>query len=126
AGVKYAAEYNAKSFYENQINLRKQFRYPPFTRILQIITQHEKQENSLKKMNEIKKIIDTIINKNKFNDINILGPAPAPLFKLRNKYRYSIILKCGNINEIKIIGAAVKKERRGNDVLVIVDPVNTL
>jgi primosomal protein N' (replication factor Y) len=125
-GIKYAAEYNEKEFYEQQINLRKQFKYPPFSRILQIITQDGKQEISLQKMNSIKNIIDGIIEKNKFKNIIILGPAPAPLFKLRNKYRYSMLIKCNSINEIKTIGIEVKKQRRGSDIIVIVDPVNTL
>lgn len=124
--IKYAAKYNISEFYEKQIELRKQFKYPPFSRILQIIAQDEKQEVSLQKIDKIKSIVENIIKRNNFKDINILGPAPAPIFRLRNKYRYSMILKCNDQNKIKTIGMAVKKQRRRNDILVIVDPINTL
>jgi|DewCreStandDraft_4_1066084.scaffolds.fasta_scaffold21267_3 primosomal protein N' (replication factor Y) len=123
--VKYASTYNIEEFYKNQIELRKQFKYPPFSIILQIISQDKNQQNSFEKIKKVKSIIDNIINKNNYK-ISILGPSPAPLFRLRNKYRYSIILKCNNSDEIKKIGRAVKKQRRGNDILVIVSPVNTL
>lgn len=124
--IKCAVKYNISEFYGKQIELRRQFKYPPFSRILQIITQDEKQEVSLQKIDKLKNIVEDIIKSNNFKDINILGPAPAPIFKLRNKYRYSMILKCNDYNKIKTIGAAVKKQRRGNDILVIVDPINTL
>lgn len=124
--IKYAAEYNTMEFYNKQIELRKRFRYPPFSRILQIITQDAKQEVSLQKIDKIKHIVDYVMKKNNFKNINILGPAPAPIFRLRNKYRHSMILKCNDDKEIKTIGTAVKKQKHGSDILVIVDPINTL
>ncbi len=124
--IKYASVYNSKDFYENQIRLRKQFKYPPFSKILQVITRDVKQDVSLKKINKLKDIIEDIIKKNKLMDIIILGPAPAPLFKLRNKYRYSMIIKCNNFSEMRTIGQAIKKERRGSDIVTIVDPISTL
>jgi len=125
-GVKSASEYDSKGFYEKQIEIRKQFKYPPFSKLLQIISQNEKQEISLKKIDRIKEIVDDVVKKYGFKDVIILGPAPAPLSRIRNKYRYSMILKCSNVNEIKIIGKTVKKERHGNDLAVIVDPISTL
>ncbi len=70
-------------------------RYPPFTTLF-LINLSSKHENKLiKKAQSI-----GIILKNKlssYNDLNILGPCPSPLSKIKEKYRWQIVIK-GNIN----------------------------
>lgn len=95
--IQYAAENNYDSFYKNEIMMRKTMNYPPFTNIL-VITMSSEDENLL-----IKNIQNVGVNlkyKIQYDDkITLLGPCPCGISKIKNFYRWQIIIK-GHINEI--------------------------
>ncbi len=77
-------------FYNQEIELRKMLNYPPFCDIIMISFQGTD-------INEIQKISNLVYRKIKsVNDenINIFKPVPSPVDKIKNKYRWRIILKC--------------------------------
>ncbi|MEK6690745.1 MAG: primosomal protein N' [Nitrospirota bacterium] len=76
-------------FYKEEIRLRKELRYPPFYRIIRIIIKCDNEEGLVKKIPELKGIIKASDTK----DIEILGPAPAHIYKLKGMYRWHLILK---------------------------------
>ncbi|GAA0734688.1 primosomal protein N' [Clostridium oceanicum] len=90
-----ASKGDYKDFYDKEIKIREDMRYPPFTTLF-LINLSSKYENKLiKKAQSI-----GIILKNKlssYKDLNILGPCPSPLSKIKEKYRWQIVIK-GNIN----------------------------
>ena len=122
AGIKYVKKYEIDKFYEEQLQLRKTVGYPPFKNLLQIIVQNEDEAKCVK---EAERVFD-VIEKTGIKNMNILGPAPAPLSRIRNKYRYSIILKSVSKKDLNRAGRAVKKLRKGSEIAVVVDPVSTL
>ena len=82
-------------FYNTEIALRKQLKYPPFCDIMLI------GFNSLSEK-EIIELSNRVYNylKNKLNgqDFIVLKPMPSPIDKIQNRYRWRIIIK-GNITE---------------------------
>ena len=118
--------YSTEKFYEEQLKIRKELGYPPFGKMMQVIIQDENEEKAFNDAEKIADIVQKTINKEAMKMISILGPAEAPLSRIRNKYRVSIILKSKNAKSLNIIGRAIKQNSRGLDVAVIVDPVNTL
>ena len=104
--LKYTASHDIKGFYEKELNIRKEYGYPPYAKIiaLKLIGKNLKdlEENAL----NIKKIICEIIagpvkynnnnSKRNYNDnskITVLGPSPCLVEKIKNNFRYMIILK---------------------------------
>lgn len=85
------------NFYKNEIILRKEFNYPPFSNIINIIGISEnkiKLEEDIKKnyeilINDLCKIIDNLKD-------NIFGPNSAPISRINKKYRYQILIKCSD------------------------------
>jgi primosomal protein N' (replication factor Y) (superfamily II helicase) len=125
-GIKSAVKYDSKEFYSGQVKLRKEHSYPPFASLLQIIIQDVNEEKCAEAAEKTAGKISKIIEKHKINGLKILGPAPAPLSRIRNKYRYSIILKSPSRKDLNVIGREIRRDKRGSDIAVIVDPVNTL
>ena len=80
-------------FYETEIALRKQLKYPPFCDIILIGFNSGKEEEikrvSLFMYNEL----NSKLNKNEFK---IFKPMPCPIDKIQNRYRWRIIIK-GNM-----------------------------
>ena len=124
--IEMTRKYATAEFYAEQLHIRKELGYPPFGKMMQIIIQDENEEKAFKDAEKVAEIIQKTIQKEAMKMIFILGPAEAPLSRIRNKYRMSIILKSKNAKSLNVIGRAVKQNARGLDVAVIVDPVNTL
>ncbi len=82
-------------FYETEIAIRKQLKYPPFCDIILIGFNSESEE-------EIKRISNFVyeyLNKKLINDeFKIFKPMPSPIDKIQNRYRWRIIIK-GSMNE---------------------------
>ncbi|MQG47252.1 MAG: primosomal protein N' [SAR202 cluster bacterium] len=80
-------------FYNNEIEKRKDLRLPPFTKIVKIIVFDTVEEIAKKNASSCRETLLTQISSQKKEDINILGPIPSFPYKLKNNFRYEIIVK---------------------------------
>ena len=119
----YAKEQNYDKFYETEIKLRKILKNPPFCDIILIRFSGEN-------LSEIEKA-SNIIYQNLKSNINsktgmVYKPVPAPIDKIKNKYRWRIIIK-GKVNNnmINIINSALEKVDFKNTVISVnINPSN--
>lgn len=81
------------NFYNEEIRIRECMNYPPFTKILHIVLS-SKNENLLIKtsMN-----LGVLIKKYTDDEVNMLGPCPCEISKIKEMFRWQIILK-GNFD----------------------------
>jgi len=81
---------NYEDFVKKELQERKKHLYPPFGKLsllrIESISEGQAKKTAFKVSNALQNI----------NNLNILGPAPAPHFRLKNKYRYHILLKSKN------------------------------
>ncbi len=94
--IKYSAVNDYISFYNEELSIRKKLNYPPFCYIV-LIRIISKDYDKVSKMSY--KIGDYL--KDKIKDEIILGPSTANIFKINNKYRFQIIIKYRDINNIR-------------------------
>ena len=110
--IKCAKKQDYKMFYNTEIALRKQLKYPPFCDIILI------GFNSLIE-NEIIKVSDMVYTylKDKLDEQTfiILKPMPSPVDKIQNRYRWRIIIK-GNMTDTanQIINNCLKQVYESN------------
>jgi primosomal protein N' (replication factor Y) len=89
--LKCAQEHNFKKFYQEESNFRSKLGYPPFSKIIKFEFTGSEEKEVFKKAEEFGKLIEKFKeNSNCF--FQILGPAPAPIYKVKKKIRYHIIL----------------------------------
>lgn len=128
----FSKEHNIHGFLENEKNNRKELRYPPFTRIANIKLQGNSEDKIGMAANECLVILKKQIQKLDLGkNISILGPAPAPLYKIRGKYRWQILIKASTpaclsrllSSSLSIISDSLPAACR---VAVDVDPINML
>ncbi|MDW8801087.1 primosomal protein N' [Clostridium sp. A1-XYC3] len=102
--IRYAASNDYESFYTEEIELRENMEYPPFSDIL-LINMSSKNENLLIK--SIQNVGIFLKNRLEENDkINMLGPCPCEISKIKELYRWQIIFK-GKID--KEFGENIRK-----------------
>ena len=80
-------------FYETEIELRRQLKYPPFCDIILIGLTSTNLKEIEEESNKIYEFLKSNLNKEEFN---VLRPMPAPIDKIQNRYRWRIIIK-GNM-----------------------------
>lgn len=79
-----------KNYYDNEIKIRHQLNYPPFSRIVIIESKSEDQKLAESKIKEIFNLLKQLDTENK---LDILPPN-TPLFsKLKDKYRFHLLIK---------------------------------
>ena len=116
---------NYDEFYETEIELRKQLKYPPFCDIISIgLT--DTDNNKIKNVSErLYNNISRTIKNEKMN-FNIYKPLPCPIDKIKNKYRWRIILK-GKLNNkiIDIINKSIEQvNSKTTRIIVDTNPTN--
>lgn len=91
ASLNYAVNNNYEELYKEEIRVRKIMNYPPFSKIL-LINAQSKDEIRVKKFMHIlsEKLCTLELEK---KNIEILGPTPCIITKIKENYRWQIILK---------------------------------
>lgn len=92
--IKFAQDADFKSFAEHELPQREELSYPPYGKLASIRLQGldlYKVERAAKELASRAMYLNT--NFEDYSGIRVLGPTPAPLFKLRSKFRYHIMLK---------------------------------
>ena len=100
--IQLAGQQDFESFYNNEIVIRKALVYPPYCDMCVISFSGE---NELKVLNCSKAFFssfqDLLEKKYNTQKVIVLGPLPARISKVGNKYRYRIIIKCKNNKNIR-------------------------
>ncbi len=102
-------DYNA--FYDDEIKIRKAMLYPPFVQMCMVGFVCENSATVSKATVLFMNMLTNKLNA-EYSDIpiRILGPSPASIPKVNNKYRYKIILKCRNDSRFREMLSAVMTE----------------
>lgn len=122
--LEYASNQDYKSFYENEIELRKLLTYPPYCDIISVSFIGE-NENKVALCS--KKFFELLIEENEKykHKIIVLGPSVAKIAKLNNTYRYRLSVKCKNSKNIRNmfndIQKNISKIKEYKDVSVSLD-----
>jgi len=121
--IKLAGEQDFKKFYFEEIKSREDLFYPPFSHLILILFLGEDEKRTLSVADKLSLALKERIGKLSLNENIILGPAPAPLEKLKRNYRYQVVVKTKKVREVvKILEEVLEgKEFKSKKVRVVVD-----
>lgn len=116
-----------QDFAGDELSLRKDFHYPPYTRIARLLftSANEAEAASWSKAAAAELI------QHESNDLEVLGPAPALMQKIQNKYRWNILLKAGKATTVNqylktYLPHWRKQVPKSVQIAVDVDPISLL
>ncbi len=123
--IQHAAKQDYLSFYEKEAHFRRMLHYPPFTALASILVRDKKIENAIRWSRALSAYFAPYENRG----VKILGPAAAPLARLRQEYRFQFLLKSPQRSALSqaLSGAldfCAKKEIPETAVIVDVDPAS--
>ncbi len=98
--VRYAALHDYAGFYESELKYRREYSYPPFTRMVRLVYVHRNEEKCRAEAGRLAASIQLIIDQQGLEGFKLIGPAPAFISRLRGKYQVQIIILGGNVQSI--------------------------
>ena len=87
--VQYAAQHDFVGFYEKELRFRTWMHYPPYSSLANVILRSDKLDDVLKWSGALGRWFE----KTRHEGVRVLGPAAAPIQRLKRDYRYHFILK---------------------------------
>jgi primosomal protein N' (replication factor Y) len=124
--IRLAADQDYNTFFEKELQFRRFMKYPPFSAMANILVRAAKQEDALRMSTELGRHLTPAPE-----NMKIMGPAEAPVPRLKAEYRYQLLIKSGSR---KLLNALLKRaqdfardQKWGATSLVIdVDPLTLL
>jgi primosomal protein N' (replication factor Y) len=80
-------------FYAEEMGQRKALGYPPFGKLLRVLITGPDEAETRSASLALAQLISTIAVDGSEQELEVLGPAPAPLTRLRGRYRYQLLVK---------------------------------
>ena len=118
-----AKEQDYKTFYKNEIEMREMFDYPPFSSVIRIILQSKNIFRAQRASMEIAMRLKDWVEKLSLTErLIVLGPVPCVIEKLKDNFRFNIIVK-NKLDEKghSTVLSFLKKVILPNDIKMIVD-----
>jgi primosomal protein N' (replication factor Y) len=123
--IQHAAQQDYTSFYEKEAHFRRVLHYPPFTALANVLVRDRKVENAIRWSRALAGYFASFEERG----VKILGPAAAPLARLRRDYRFQFLLKSPHRAALgKALGGCLDfcaaKQIPETAILVDVDPAS--
>jgi primosomal protein N' (replication factor Y) (superfamily II helicase) len=110
------SSYNRQKFIEEEMNTRKAMHMPPFGRLAAVIISSTQEKKLIDFSKELVRVAPIT------KEIQILGPAPALIYKIRGKFRYRVLIKTKrNINIQKYFNAWIENLKVPSHVHMKID-----
>ena len=129
--VQFAQNHDYEGFVQTELMHRQQLNYPPFHKIAAIKLQSQHLEKAQEACGQLAQRAEALKARfEAFAEIEILGPAAAPIAKLRNQHRFHLLLKSAQpktLNQFvrRLIGDS-KWMPKQTKITVDIDPLNLL
>jgi primosomal protein N' (replication factor Y) len=87
--VQYAARHDFVGFYEKELQFRRWMHYPPYSALANVLVRSSQLDDAL----QWSGLLGKWFNGTRHEDVRVLGPAAAPIMRLKQDYRYHFVLK---------------------------------
>jgi len=96
------------NFYEKEILLRKEFKYPPYTNIINIVVSEKSEENVSKTIKDIYDQLLYYFNKENLQELILSAPNQSPVPKVKGNFRWHILMRIDD-NNLEMVNNIIKR-----------------
>jgi primosomal protein N' (replication factor Y) len=125
--VLFAARHDYHGFADKELRFRSWMHYPPFNALANVLIRSDKMEDALKYSGLIGKWFETV----RHEGIRVLGPAAAPIVRLKRDYRYHFLLKAVSREKLNallrtMLAHAQQQKIPRTNIIIDVDAVSLM
>jgi primosomal protein N' (replication factor Y) len=123
--IRAARDQDYTRFIRREMELRRELMYPPFARMALVRIEGDESAHVSERAREVATLLAQAA---KLESVRVLGPAPAPIERIKQRYRWQVLLKAPERHELRAALAelASYSARDGVRVSIDIDPVNML
>jgi primosomal protein N' (replication factor Y) len=118
--VQFAAAHDFAGFYDKELRFRGWMHYPPFTALANVLVRSEKLEEAM----HYAGVLGRWFEEQSKKEIRVMGPAAAPIARLKRDYRYHFLLKSPSREKLNVLLRGMLQHATGMKVprtAVIID-----
>lgn len=115
----YARNHDYLNFYNQEMQMRRALKYPPFYYLARVLISGEDEEHVMSVADGIKTVLSNkaAAVKGQEQEVTVMGPAPSGLSRVQKRHRWQLVLK-GRISGVvrQVTAEAVDLWRRNNNI----------
>ncbi len=124
--VRLAAAQDYEKFFEKELHFRRAMRYPPFAALANVLVRAAEQEDAHRKACELGALLTPAPE-----GVRVLGPAEAPVPRLKAEYRYQLLIKAAGRKPLRtalesLRTFAAERNWPATALVIDVDPLSLL
>lgn len=96
--VQFAAHHDFAGFYEKELRFRSWMHYPPYSALANVLVRSDKLDEALQWSGTLGKWFE----QSRHEGVRVLGPAVAPIMRLKRDYRYHFVLKSPSREKLNV------------------------
>lgn len=124
--IRYASKHEFTGFFSEELERRRTLAYPPFKRFVNIMFRGKNEKDVYETSFKVAKTFEHIL---KGESIELIGPAPLPLYRLRGHYRWHFMLRADEFESKQTLirkALTESKAKKGVHLAVDADPMTIL
>jgi primosomal protein N' (replication factor Y) len=126
--IQAAVRHDYQAFAANELPTRREHHYPPFTAMIRIVVRGPAEQTAEAFADEVGAMLRDAVGDHGL-EARVLGPAPAPIAKLRGMYRFQLQLQSADADTLRAVVKEVQEKMKPVDEIqwiVDVDPLEMM
>jgi primosomal protein N' (replication factor Y) len=123
--IELAAKQDYDGFAKIELETRQELNYPPYSQLLKLVIWHKDEQKGRAESETVAKFLKDVVIREKLERTEIAGPFPALVFKVRDKYRFNILVKSPHMQVLKdaLYNSPYRKQE---NITIDVDPLSLM
>lgn len=124
--IQLATRHDYDQFARIELHYRRELSYPPYSRIVRVLVESRSPQRAYERIQNIARETRELTRQNR---TEVLGPAPAPITRLRGWYRWQVIYKAPSAGAVRRLCPELRGFIRMDSrlrIIIDVDPLNLL
>jgi primosomal protein N' (replication factor Y) len=98
--IRHARYHDYRAFYREELEIRRAYRFPPFAELILATYGHRDEVRAEREARTAAEHLSATIALLKLGDIDVLGPSPAFVYRLKDEFRFEITLKGRDLHRL--------------------------
>jgi primosomal protein N' (replication factor Y) len=98
--IRHARYHDYRGFYREELEIRRSYRFPPFAELIVTTYSHRDEARAQRQAASAAENLSATIALLKLGGIEVLGPSPAFVFRLRDEFRFEVTLKGASLHRL--------------------------
>jgi primosomal protein N' (replication factor Y) len=98
--IRHARYHDYRGFYREELEVRRAYRFPPFAELIVATYSHRDEARAEREAKAVAEQTSATIALLKLGDLEVLGPSPAFVYRLKDEFRFEVTLKGADLHRV--------------------------